>query len=273
MESCMHRRWENALVTGASSGIGRSMTAMLAAEGTNVVAVGRNHEALESLAAELTAAPGSIEPLVADLADPEDLATVAQRVGSTEHPIDLLVNNAGLGFIGDFVDVSDDRANVQIDVNIVALQTLSSAAARAMLERKSPSTGTARGALGTILNVSSLAGDVPGPRSATYNATKAFVTSLSESLHLELADRGIVVSCLCPGLTRTDFQARAEYDTSDIPDALWQSADAVAAIGLDAAAAGKAVVVSGAVNKAASALSRLAPRSVTRWSTAALNRK
>ncbi len=267
-------RWQRALITGASSGIGRAMTVVLASEGTHVVVVARNRSQLESLSEELADAPGSIEILSADLADPAQLATVAERLGETNAPIDLLVNNAGLGFTGDFVDLPDEQAALQINVNIVALQALAAAAARAMIKRSgSLGIGSTLERKGTILNVSSVAGDVPGPRSATYNATKAFVTSLSESLTIELAPHDIVVSCLCPGLTRTDFQPRAGYDTADVPNALWQSAEAVAALGLNAAADGKAVVVSGWINKTASRLGRLAPRRVTRWSVNALNRK
>ncbi len=256
------------------------MAVILAGEGTHVIAVARNQAELERLAADLSNTAGSIEPMPADLADPIALADVVDRLTQSEQPIDLLVNNAGLGFVGDFVDIPDEQATVQIDVNVVALQTLAAAAARTMVTRPTEQDG---GGLepgrprvrrrGTILNVSSLAGDVPGPRSATYNATKAFVTSLSESLTIELAPHDIVVTCLCPGLTRTDFQPRAGYDADDIPDALWQSAEVVAALGLDAAAAGKAVVVSGWINKTASRLARLAPRGLTRWSTDALNRK
>ncbi len=251
------------MITGASSGIGRSMATMLAAEGTDVVVVARDLGRLESLADELASAPGSVEILPADLADAVQLARVAARIQDEAAPIDLLVNNAGLGFTGDFVDIADERAELMVAVNVSALQALSLTAARTMKARKR----------GTILNVSSLAGDVPGPRSATYNATKAFVTSLSQSLHVELASHGVVVTALCPGLTRTEFQERAEYDTSELPAILWQSADAVAKVGLDAAHAGDAVVVSGLINKAASRLARSAPRSLTRWSAVALNRK
>ncbi len=239
------------------------MARMLADEGTDVVVVARDVARLESLADELSSAPGSVEILTADLADAAQLGRVAERVCSDERPIDLLINNAGLGFTGDFVDIPTERAQVMVAVNVIALQTLSLAAARTMKERRR----------GTILNVSSLAGDVPGPRSATYNATKSFVTSLSQSLHVELAPHGVVVSCLCPGLTRTEFQERAEYDTSELPEVLWQSADAVARVGLDAADDGDAVVVSGLINKAASRLARSAPRSLALWSAVALNRK
>ncbi len=250
------------------------MTVILANEGTHVVVVARDDGQLASLAHDLRSAPGSVEVLPADLRVPSQLAAVATRLADSESPIDLLVNNAGLGFIGDFIELPDARSAEQIDVNIVALQTLAAAAARAMSTRSTTASGTvSAGRRGTIVNVSSLAGDVPGPRSAVYNATKAFVTSLSQSLMIELAPHDITVTCLCPGLTRTDFQPRSGYDTSDIPDALWQTAEAVAEVGLDAAAAGRGVVVSGWINKTASALARLAPRPITRWSTNALNRK
>ena len=120
-----------------------------------------------------------------------------------------------------------------------------------------------RGA-GAILNVSSIAGDMPGPHSATYNATKAFVTSFSEALHVQLKGHGVTVTALCPGLTDTEFQERAGVADLTAPRIAWQSADEVAAAGLAGAAKGKAVVVSGGVNQVTSRLLRTLPRGVTR---------
>lgn len=202
------------------------------------------------------------EVLVADLSTPEGVESVSERLRDTP-PIDLLINNAGLGYVGDFVDVAVAGHLEQITVNISALVQLTHAAANAMEQSGG----------GAILNVSSIAGDVAGPKSSVYNATKSFVTSFSQSVYTEMRDRGVGVSCLCPGLTRTEFQDRAGYDASEIPRLLWQDADAVAAIGLEAAAAGKPVVVSGVINKVWSRLMRSVPRSVGRAAADRMNRK
>lgn len=256
----MSRHWNRALVTGASSGIGREMARLLAAAGTNLVVVARDTDRLNQLAAEVTSDTGEVEVEVevevvtADLTDPDAVTRVAARIDDDDRPIDLVINNAGLGFSGPYADQPIDQVQTTVDVNVVALYQLSHAAAVALRRRGG----------GTIVNVSSIAGDLPGPGSATYNATKAFVTSLSQSLHVELRPHDVVVSCLCPGLTRTEFQDRAGSNTDDLPDALWQSAEAVARIGLAGAAAGKPVVISGAINKMASRLTRTAPRLVAR---------
>lgn len=244
--------WERALVTGASSGIGMAFARVLAARGADLVVTARDGERLEALAAELRSGSGrgvDVEVLVADLADRAQLDSVVARLEADDRPIDLLVNNAGFGFSGDFVELDRDGETSVVDVNIVALHRLAHAAGTAM---------SARGR-GGILNVSSIAGYGPAPRAATYAATKAFVTSFSEALHAELGPQGVVVSCLCPGLTRTEFQQRAGSNTDATPDFLWQSAEAVAEAGMAGIDAGKAVVVPGAHNKVLSAGIRLAP--------------
>ena len=177
-------RWHRALVTGASSGIGEAAARLLAANGTNLVIVARNRERLESLATEL--GPGSgveveVEVLVADLADRAQLAAVAERLHSPDSPIDLLINNAGFGFVGEFVGLDPEAEQSVVDVNVVAMQRLAHAAGSAMSQR----------GRGGILNVSSVAGFGPSPKSATYAATKAFVTSFSEAIHLELGPHGL----------------------------------------------------------------------------------
>lgn len=236
------------MVTGASSGIGLAIAELLAERGTDLVVVARDGDRLDRLAGRL-AAKVDVEVLVADLADRDRLASVVERIGSTSSPIDLLVNNAGFGFSGDFIELDPDGETAVVDVNIVALHRLAHAAGTAM---------SARGR-GGILNVSSIAGYGPAPRAATYAATKAFVTSFSEALHSELGPQGVTVSCLCPGLTRTEFQERAGSRTDKTPRFLWQSAEAVARAGLEGLDKGRTVVVPGAHNKVLSAGIRLAP--------------
>lgn len=248
-------RWHRAMVTGASSGIGDAFSRLLAAQGTNLVVVARNEERLNSLAEELRTQHGvEVDVLVADLADRDRLREVAIRLQADEAPIDLLINNAGFGFAGDFIELDPEIETSVVDVNISAMQRLAHAAGSVM-------SGRGRGG---ILNVSSVAGFGPSPKSATYAATKAFVTSFSEAIHMELGPHGVVVSCLCPGLTKTEFQERANYNTDSIPNALWQNADVVAEAGLKGLAAGKAIVIPGAQNKALRAALKIGPAALIR---------
>ncbi len=256
-------RWNRALITGASSGIGLAFAKLLAAESTSVVLVSRRESDLADLAAELSNAFDiEAEILVADLADDSQVKRVADRLTDNDRPIDLLVNNAGLGFSGDLVDLDPAGEQQVIQVNVVAMHHLAHAAGSAMADR----------GRGGILNVSSVAGFAASPQSATYAATKAFVTSFSEALHVELEPQGVVVSCLCPGLTRTDFHRRAGYSVGAIPNVMWQSSEEVAAIGLAGIAKGKAVVVPGAKNKLLANTMKATPAPVLRRVTSALAR-
>ena len=243
--------WTRALVTGASSGIGRSIAERLAVDGTALVVVARDTERLQALAEGL---PVNAEVLSADLATEKGRAAVADRIASNDEPIDLVVNNAGLGFAGNLVDLKDADDRRTVDVNVVALHELTRTAAKVFVERGG----------GAILNVSSVAGDLPGPGAATYSASKAFVTNLSEGLHAELRGTGVTVTALCPGLTRTEFQERAGVGDVEFPEFLWQSPDEVAKVGLAAAKSGKAVVVAGAPNKVWSRVARSMPRTAMR---------
>ncbi len=245
-------RWTRALVTGASSGIGDAIARRLAADGTDLVIVARDESRLLALAAEL--ADRDIEVLVADLGDEAQLAKVEARLADEAMPIDLLVNNAGFGHQGRFVELDLDAEVSVIDVNITAVVRLAHAAGRAMAARGD----------GGILNVASIAGLAPSPGSAIYGASKAFVVSFGEALHQELADSGVVVSTVCPGFTRTEFQSRADYDASIIPWMLWQSPDRVAGSALAGLAKGSPRVVPGVHNKAAAGATKLLPAFVNR---------
>lgn len=244
-------RWQRALVTGASSGIGRAMARQLAAEGTSLVIVARDRARLDNLAKDLDV---PCEVIECDLGDRSAVAVVEARIESSADPIDLVVNNAGLGFGGPFVDLERDAASFVIDVNVVALQRLTHAAASSMQDR----------GRGSILNVGSLAGEAVGANSATYNASKAFVTSLGRSLAVELVGTGVSVTTLLPGFTRTEFQDRSGTDVSEVPRVLWQSAEQVAAAGLDGAFAGELEVVPSRRYRVIRTLNRLLPGSAQR---------
>jgi short-subunit dehydrogenase len=242
----------SALVTGASSGIGESMVHLLAQAGVPTVVVARRSDRLHELAARY----GGIEVLAADLGTHDGLAAVAVRVASADSPIDLVVNNAGFGTSGEFHTIDPDRLDGEIQLNVAALTRISRAALGVMVPRGS----------GHLLNVSSVASFQPAPKLAVYAATKAYVTSLTESLHEEVRGTGVKVTALCPGLTRTEFQSvsNTEHYATNYPGFAWLDADEVAQAGLDAVAKGKALSVPGAVYKGLAAATGFTPRNLTR---------
>jgi short-subunit dehydrogenase len=243
-----------ALVTGASAGIGQAIARALARDDHDLVLVARDASRLEALAKELNAHFGTrSEVLPADLTDPGELARVEARIGA-EPAIDVVVNNAGFGTFGRFHELPLDTEVREVQLNVIALMRLTHAAANAMV---------ARGG-GAILNVSSIAGAQPIPGNATYGATKAFVTNFSESLHEELRGRGVTVTALCPGFTRTEFQERSGFEPERVPSFAWQSAEQVADAAVDAMKKGKATVVPGALNRVTASLSYALPHAVTR---------
>jgi short-subunit dehydrogenase len=240
-----------ALVTGASAGLGVEFARQLAQAGNDLVLVARDRERLEQVAKQVEADHGvTAEVLVADLTDPAQLAAVEERVRT----VDTLVNNAGFGTFGKFYELDLATELREVQLNIVALMCLTHAAAQAMAERGA----------GGILNVSSLAGFQCGPSNGTYSATKAFVTSFTEAVHQEMKGTGVKVTVLCPGFTRTEFQARANVPGEDVPGFLWQDPPIVVKTGLDGLAKNKAIVMPGALNKALGNFSDIAPRGLTR---------
>jgi short-subunit dehydrogenase len=255
--------WKRALVTGASSGIGEAAARRLAGAGTSLVLVARDQGRLEGLAGELDHHPGvDVEVLAADLADPHQLRAVEHRLLAEADPVDLLVNCAGFGTHGPFRGLPVDAEEAEVRVNVVAVLRLAHAAAAGL--RRRAGDGPREHPIGAILNVASIAAFQPTPTMATYAASKSFVLSFSQSLHEELRDEGVVVTCLCPGFTRTRFQERAAYDRP-VPRPLWMTADQVAAAGLAAVAAGRTVVVPGAPYKALHVGTRLLPARTLRW--------
>ncbi len=214
--------------------------------------VARSKGRLKELAEELPGHSGPAEVLVADLTNSGDLNRVAERIRSAPD-LDLLVNNAGSGRTGPFADDELDLQLAQIHLNVTALVHLSHVAVNVM-----------RRAGGTIVNVSSVAGYSPVPNTGVYGATKSFVSSFSQALHDEERDNGVIVTAVAPGFTRTDFQKEAQFDTTSIPDFLWQSAEDVANAALEGAAKKKAMVIPGAHNKAMVGSIKGLPTSVQR---------
>ena len=201
---------ELALVTGATSGIGRAFALRLAAEGFNLVAVGRRRDRLEQLVAALPDI--ELRPLVADLGTDAGVETVA-RVCATE-PVTMLVNNAGVAHYMPFVQLPADKATELLHVKVVAPTMLARAAAPGMVSRGA----------GTIINVSGMLA-FSGPaslaqlplRRAVYTATLAHIVAFSQALHEELKSHGLRVQALCPGVVATEFHERQGLDLSAVP--------------------------------------------------------
>lgn len=248
-------RWPVALVTGASSGIGRSFALALAARGCDLVVVARRADRLEELAAEVRASSGrTAEVIVADLTDRASLGAVELRLADNERPVDLLVNNAGVGGSGPFTAQPADHEEGEILLNVLAPVRLTSAALPGMIER----------GRGGIINVSSIAGVQAVPFLATYAATKAYLTSFSQALHEEVRKKGVTVVALLPGMTRTEFHATAGLDRSAVPGPAWLSAAEVAESGLRALERGRAIAVPRAGYRVFVGLSRATPWALNR---------
>ena len=249
-------RFERALVTGASSGIGEAIATELAQRGTDLVLVARNEERLRTLATELGADHAiEVEVLRADLTDPVSLAEVEERLRARISPIDLLVNNAGMGHVGRFEELDIDGAQQQIALNVLAPVRLTHAALPTLHE-----------AGGAVLNVSSIGANQPVPHMATYAATKAFLTSWSEALHEEMRHTPVDVTVLAPGFTRTNFvdAAKADGAAGRLPPLIWADAAAVARAGVEGVVSGRAVVTPGPLYRMTATVSSATPSTVTR---------
>ncbi len=182
------------------------------------------------------------------------LATVEARLRDAAGPIDMLVNNAGIGTYGTFAELDLAREEQEIRLNVLALVRLTHAALGDM---------TTRGH-GAILNVSSLAAYQPAPTSATYGATKAFVNSFTHAVHEEARATGVHVMVVCPGYTHTEFHERAGLGPTTVPEFMWQSADDVVAVALRDLDRRRSLSIPGTLNKTLGALSSTAPAGISR---------
>jgi short-subunit dehydrogenase len=192
----------SALITGASSGLGEEFARQLAPDARQLVLVARREERLQSLKTALQQRWPSLQVLVhvADLSVESERISLAERLRGEGVEPDLLVNNAGVGDYGEFVSGEWSKADQMLQLNMVALTHLSHLLLPAMIARRS----------GAILNVSSLAGEMPIPDFAVYAASKAYVTSLSEALRIETKSSGVNVVALCPGPVSTEFGQGAQ---------------------------------------------------------------
>jgi uncharacterized protein len=253
---------ETVLVTGASSGIGLELARCFAAEGCRLALVARKRDALEALAAELRKAHKvQAQVITADLAHPEAPPRLLAHLQSAGLKVDVLVNNAGFGAQGRFVELPLGRQLEMLQVNITSLTHLTGLLLPGMVERHR----------GGILNVASTAAFQPGPGMAVYYATKAYVLSFSEALAEELAGTGVTVTASCPGPTATNFGAAANMRTLGMVKKVSMSAAAVAQLGHRAFRRGRVVAIPGLRNQFPAFLVRLVPRAAVRKITKRLN--
>lgn len=200
--------YKNALITGASSGIGKAFAYKLAQMGVNLVLTARSENKLSQIANDLTTKFSvKVSYLVADLSDPSSGSKIYKELMHKNLSIDLLINNAGVGQWTNFIDEPMLSYQTTINLNITSLVSLTHLLLPEMLKNVN----------GGIINIASGAALQPGPYMAVYAASKAFVLSFSEALYGEYLDKGVTVTAICPGNTPTEFQAAANANTQGMP--------------------------------------------------------
>jgi short-subunit dehydrogenase len=238
------------LITGASAGIGTELARVFAANGHRVALVARRADRLTALANEI-AAGGGAAPIVipCDLEQPDAGDRIAAALAAEGVEVEYVVNNAGFGLFGDAIELNRVEQLGIVAVNVRAMTDLSLRFSDQLIKHR-----------GGILNVSSIAGFLPGPGMAVYYASKAYVLSFSEALRAELAPRGVRVTALCPGPVPSEFQARAGFEPGFDSAILNVSAADVAKAGYRGLMANKRAVLPGLGIKMVPFLLRLFPR-------------
>ncbi|MEM9799791.1 MAG: SDR family oxidoreductase [Planctomycetota bacterium] len=238
-----------ALVTGASSGIGRAIARELAARGTDLVVTARRRERLEALCNELGGRV-SVDPIVVDLAREDGARSLVDEVEALGAPVDVLVNCAGFGLKGPALDQTWERERSMLVLNVLAVAELTKHFGRAMAERGD----------GRILQVASTVAFQPCPGYAAYAASKTFVLHHGEALAEELREAGVGVSVLCPGSTDTEFFDAAGIERNRVRRATSLTPDRVARAGVDAIVRNRRLVVPGVGNRLGASAVRFLPR-------------
>ncbi|WP_031510285.1 SDR family NAD(P)-dependent oxidoreductase [Streptomyces megasporus] len=238
----------SALITGATSGIGAAFAHRLARDGHDVVLVARNTERLRQYATELHDRHGVEASIItADLATDDGIASVEERLRDRKHPIDLLVNNAGFGNKGRYLEVPVEDELRMLKVHCEAVLRLTSAAAESMRER----------GRGGIVNVASVAAFLPR---GTYGASKAWVVQFTQGAARDLGRSGVRLMALCPGFVRTEFHERAGMAAENVPGWMWLDADRVVDTAMADLARGRSLSIPDPRYKALMGVARLAPR-------------
>jgi hypothetical protein len=235
-------RPRTALITGASSGIGATFARHLASLGYDLVLVARREDRLRSLADELKPIHAvNVEVLVADLANPADVERIETQIARLD-TLELLINNAGFGTTRPFAEVDVANHTAMIQVHVTASMRLCRAALPRMLTRQR----------GGIINVSSVTAFLRLPNRVNYCATKAYLTSFTEALAIELQGTGVRVQALCPNFTYTEFHDKPEYasfERTSIPRIFWSSTDEVVRVSLAALRRNQVICIPGWQNR------------------------
>jgi short-subunit dehydrogenase len=241
-----------ALITGASSGIGEAFARRIARDGRHLALVARREDRLAALAREIEGAHGiRVHVIAQDLLQPGAVPALLSAVDRRGLAVDWLVNNAGFGTLGRLETLPVEGELDEIRLNVEVLVELTSRCLPGMVARRR----------GAVVNVASVAAFTPSPYMATYAATKAFVLSFSEGLAAEMRGTGVDVLCVCPGFTRTEFQATAHVDTSVVPDFAWMTAEQVADQAVRAVGHGP-ILVNGVMNSLMASVLRFVPRTL-----------
>ncbi|CAM5239106.1 SDR family oxidoreductase OS=Streptomyces tendae OX=1932 GN=GUR47_16920 PE=3 SV=1 [Streptomyces tendae] len=250
-----------ALITGSTAGLGAAFARRLAADGHDLVLVARDTKRLREQATELHDRHGiEAEVLTADLSTDAGIDAVAARLGDRRNPVDLLVNNAGFGNKGRFLDVPMADELTMLKVHCEAVLRLTSAAVEAMRER----------GRGGVVNVASVAAFVPR---GTYGASKAWVVQFTQGVAKDLAGSGVRLMALAPGFVRTEFHERAGMGTDNIPNWMWLDADKVVAAALADLSRGKSVSIPDPRYKTLMGAAKLVPRGMLGGITSRTGRK
>jgi hypothetical protein len=239
-----------ALITGASTGIGREFAYLCAQDGYDLVLTARSQQPLAALGADIQQKTGrTVHVFARDLSDPEAARILYNDVVCTGIQVDVLINNAAFGAIGLFWELKETEQMQMVQLNVGALTHLSRLFLPDLIERRN----------GAILNVASTAAFQPGPLMSVYFATKAYVVSFSQALYNEARDYGVMVTCLCPGATKTEFGKRARINPKNLESNVAMDARTVAKIGWQGLKAGKPLVIAGRLNALMAFLTRFSP--------------
>jgi len=243
---------KTALITGGSTGIGYELARCFAAHGHDLVLIARHRDALEAAAGKIEGKYGvNVHTMTFDLADPDSPQKLFDAINAERIHIDYLVNNAGFGLGGEFIDTDLQTELDMIQVNVTAVVHLTKLFLPAMVKKKE----------GRVLNVASTAAFYPGPLASIYYSTKNFVLAFSEAIAEELRKTGVTVTALCPGPTETNFADRSGTSKSRLfTDSVVASAEEVAQYGYAAMMKGQRVAVPGVGNKFLMHADRITPR-------------
>jgi short-subunit dehydrogenase len=248
---------KQALITGASSGIGLELARIFAGEGFDLVLSARREERLMNLKQELEKEHSiHVHIFAADLSKPDAPDALFQFCENQDLQIEILINNAGIGDYGFFSEAEWSKTSSMIDLNVKSLTHLTHLFLPGMIERKA----------GKIMNVASTASFQPGPLMSVYYATKHYVLAFSEAIANEVAEYGITITALCPGPTQSEFQETANMEKSKLMDRFPMPSSAeVAQYGFKALQNGKRVAIYGTANQFMTYIIKFFPRS---WVTA-----